>query len=117
MANVDIHLEILAKSMSLRLKRHSTLAGNVANADTPGYRPQQISFEDALQRAADRKSSVQIDNVKSSMEVVDDGQPRLDGNTVNLDKQMAMMAENGLLYNATAEFIARKMRMLKSVIG
>jgi len=97
MSGMDINLEILAKSMSLRLNRHSALAGNVANADTPGYRPKQVSFEDALQKAAAQKSSSRLSNVKTSMEEIDDNVPRLDGNTVNMDKQMAMMSENGLL--------------------
>ena len=114
---LDLNLQILAKSMDLRLKRHGVIAGNVANADTPGYRPQAIAFEEELQKASGKPSSMGLEKIGGRMEIADDGQPRADGNTVNLDRQMANLSQNAILYNATAEFIARKFRMLKTVIG
>jgi len=48
---------------------------------------------------------------------IDDVTPRQDGNSVDLDRQMAGLAENSLMYNAAAEFLARKMKMIKGVIG
>lgn len=103
--------------MTLRLQRHAALAGNIANADTPGYRPNDVSFEKELQQAAASKSSMRLATVSSRVQQVDDGMPRPDGNSVNVEKQMASLSENTITYNATAEFIGRKMRMLKSVIS
>lgn len=114
---VDLHLQMLSKSMTLRLLRHGVIAGNIANADTPGYRPQAVAFEEALQKAGDKLSPQELSHVTAKIEVADDGQPRSDGNTVNLDRQMASLSQNSILYNATAEFIARKFRMIKSVIS
>lgn len=117
MKPIDLNFEILAKSMTMRLNRHSALAGNVANADTPGYRPKYIAFEDELQKAAKSNSSSRVSQVREKVLTVDDGMPRPDGNSVSVDKQMANMTENTTLYNATAEFIGRRFKMLKSVIG
>lgn len=116
MKPLDLHLDIMSKALTLRLQRHAALAGNIANADTPGYRSKTVSFERELQKAAQSKDLSKIRNVKEHVAIVDDGAPRPDGNSVNVDKQMALMTENTITYNATAEFLARKLRMLKSVI-
>ncbi len=114
---IDSNLQVMAKAMTLRLQRHSVIAGNIANADTPGYRPSQVSFEEALQKSASKNSIEGLSKVNGRVELMDDGVPRADGNSVNMDKQMASLAENTIVYNATAEFIARKFKMIKSVIG
>ncbi len=114
---MDTSLDALAKSMTLRLKRHAAIASNIANADTPGYRPREVDFESELQKAVETKSPMKIDRVQGDVFISDDGLPRPDGNSVNLDKQMANLSENALIYNATAQFIGRKMSMIKSVLS
>ena len=116
MSTIDPNLNILAKAMSLRLQRHSVIAANIANADTPGFRPSQVSFEEELQKSVKSKSPNKIQALEGRIEIADDGAPRADGNSVNMDRQMAMLSENSITYNATAEFLARKFKMLKSVI-
>jgi flagellar basal-body rod protein FlgB len=116
MTVVDPNLSVLAKAMSLRLQRHSVIAANIANADTPGFRPSQVSFEDELQKSVHSKNMSQVDKVTGKVAIADDGAPRADGNSVNMDRQMAALSENSITYNATAEFLARKFRMLKAVI-
>ena len=41
--------DLLAASLRVRAARHSLLTANVANADTPGYRPRDIDFAGVLQ--------------------------------------------------------------------
>ncbi len=113
----DFTIDVLSAAMSLQLKRHAAIAGNIANADTPGYRPKQVSFEDSLQRAAEGKSIDRLNHVDAKTLTVDDGIPRPDGNSVSMERQMAKLAENTLVYNASAEFLARKLRMMKMAIG
>jgi flagellar basal-body rod protein FlgB len=117
MGPVDFNLQVLAKAMTLRLQRHGAIAGNIANADTPGYRPTQVSFEEELQKASTSHNFSKLNGIQSKSEISDDGVARLDGNTVNLDKQMAALSQNAILYNATAEFVARKFRMIKAVLS
>ena len=42
---------------------------------------------------------------------------RLDGNTVDLDKEMTKLAENSLYYNVTAQIVSKKMRLLRTAIS
>ena len=47
-------LDALVASLRFRLTRQSALAANVVNADTPGYRRTDLSFDGLLQDAAVR---------------------------------------------------------------
>jgi len=113
----DFTVDILARAMSMRLKRHGAIAGNIANAETPGYRPKQVAFEDELQEVVKSGSADRLHKMRGKVLTIDDVTPRQDGNSVDLDRQMAGLAENSLMYNAAAEFLARKMKMIKGVIG
>ncbi|MFO0750638.1 MAG: flagellar basal body protein [Myxococcota bacterium] len=46
----SINLSLRA-ALDLRWRRHEILAHNVANADTPGYKPKDLEFEGILQDA------------------------------------------------------------------
>ncbi len=114
---LDFSMQVLAQSMTLRLKKQAAIAGNIANADTPGYRPKAVSFEENLQRAVATQSSSKLYDLDVKVEDVDDGIPRLDGNSVQLDKQMANLTENATVYQASAEFLKKKLGMIKKVLG
>jgi flagellar basal-body rod protein FlgB len=53
-------------------------------------------------------------NAKIVLEAYD--QPRLDGNTVDIDREMAKLSKNTLLHNTYVELLNRKYRMLKTAI-
>ncbi len=44
----DQTLSTLERSLDVRLLRHNVLAGNLANADTPNFLPQDIDFQAAM---------------------------------------------------------------------
>ncbi|MDB5038237.1 MAG: flgB [Bacteriovoracaceae bacterium] len=114
---IDPNISIMSKALTLRLQRHGVIASNIANADTPGFRPSQVSFEEELQKSVNSKKMDKVQSVTGKVELMDDGVPRADGNSVDMDKQLSSLSENSLTYNATAEFLARKLKMLKSVIS
>jgi flagellar basal-body rod protein FlgB len=47
----DSTLSTLERALDARLLRHNVLAGNLANADTPGYTPRDIDFAAAMREA------------------------------------------------------------------
>ncbi len=53
------HTRLLAKSMDAYALRQRTIALNVANADTPGFKRVQVDFESELQKAELRGASNQ----------------------------------------------------------
>jgi flagellar basal-body rod protein FlgB len=122
----DSTIGALNTSMNLRLMNQNVISANVANADTPGYKAKTVEFESALRDALgvsgeltpvdsnpNHISHVSTDAIEP--EIYDDpnGIVSLDGNTVDRSAEMAKMAENQLLYDASVEMMKRKLGMLK----
>ena len=128
----DSTLKALATSLNLRQMRQEIISANIANAETPGYKTKRIDFEEALARALDidelqtlggddpRHYNVGgggFDNLQA--EVYDDpnGVISEDGNTVNRDDEMARMAENKILYDASVQLLNKKLGLMKYAVG
>ncbi len=128
----DRNLELLNKAMALTQKRQALITSNIANRETPGYRAQDLMFEKALTRAlhSDQPGPLKttdprhFDGIKREpLELVEGEQinsfnpdPRMDGNTVILDKEMAKLAQNQLQFQAQVRAINWKMKNMKSAI-
>lgn len=46
-------LDRIQGGLNVRQRRQSLIAGNIANADTPGYRAKKLAFKEALERATE----------------------------------------------------------------
>jgi len=119
----------LNTSLNLRLTNQNVISSNIANADTPGFKAKAMEFESALREAlnvGDELPSVEthprhiVHRPTDAVgpEIYDDpnGVESLDGNTVDRAAEMAKLAENQLLYDASAEMLKRKLGMLKYAI-
>src|SRR5688500_15351297 len=120
----------LNTSLNLRLLNQNVISSNIANADTPGYKAKVVEFESALRDALSTDTSLSAEHqypkhiVHRSTdpvqpEIYDDpnGVESLDGNTVDRSHEMAKMAENQLLYDASVEMMKKKLGMLKYAIS
>jgi flagellar basal-body rod protein FlgB len=125
----DPTIGALNTSLNLRLMNQNVISSNVANADTPGYKAKTMEFESALrdalgttlelkQAGSDPRHIVHRATDPVDPEIYDDpnGVESLDGNTVERANEMAKMAENQLLYDASAEMLKKKLGMLKYAI-
>ncbi len=100
---------ILENMMNVASFRQKILSSNIANADTPGYKAMDISFQAELGKA--------LNGSKGNHDVFETTPLMInrDGNTVSLDMEMTKVAENQLLYNSAAQILAMKFRMMKDV--
>jgi flagellar basal-body rod protein FlgB len=105
----DDSIKLLEHMMNIAAYRQRILSSNVANADTPGYKAKDISFQTELKRAVSgSKSDYNVYETVPSM-------ISRDGNTVSLDIEMTKVAENHLLFSTAAQILAMKFRMMKDV--
>lgn len=122
----DPTLGALNTSLNLRLVNQNVVSSNIANADTPGYKAKTMEFESALRDALNVGGELHAEGSHPSHiihrstdpvepEIYDDpnGVESLDGNTVDRAAEMAKLAENQLLYDASVEMIKKKLGMLK----
>lgn len=101
-------IEMLSAVLDFRSERHKVIVSNIANIDTPNYRPKDIVFKEELKALISNEYGATID--KADYEVIDSGEK------VNLDSEMAKLAENNLMHNLTVELLARKFRGLNTVL-
>lgn len=111
----DDSLQLLERSLAVRGERHTVLAGNVANLDTPGFTPVDIDFEAAMREAHTADGEAVRLTSSASDELA--GVVGVDGNSVDLDKTLAAMAENGMQYGAAARAASKKLAMLRYVVN
>jgi len=124
----DSALGPLPKALALRARRTELLAGNLANADTPGYKARDIDFRAAMQAAQGKSSRVTLKttNPRHLTGTAGAGEPRvqyrvpdspsLDGNTVDSQREQAAFTENALGYQATLTFLNGRLKGLRKAL-
>jgi flagellar basal-body rod protein FlgB len=128
----DDSLPALERAMAFNEKRHRLLAANVANVETPGYRRQDLNvdaFRGALVRALERQErapgsfvmeerdfGIRRERGSLGFRRSEAGMRRHDGNNVDMDKEMALLARNGIEYNTLATLIKRKYDTLRTAL-
>jgi len=116
-------LGIHGTALALREQRLQLLAANLANADTPGFKAQDLDFNAALNAAlAPTPAAGGNDPITGAVSAAQFArtptQPSLDGNTVEGEKENAVFAQAALEYRASLSFVESKVRsMLTAITG
>lgn len=112
----------LQAAMSGLAARQRTIANNVANVDTPGFKASQVRFEDFLNKAVNSAkpgagvNQMALDAQARSTSPVDGTTSRADGNNVDVDQQMEMLSEANLNYSALTQVMSTRLGILRNVI-
>jgi flagellar basal-body rod protein FlgB len=97
----------LERYLDLLSARQKLVASNIANADTPGYRTQDIDFQAEFQSAMGgppRAEEVAGLTVKN------------DGNNVSIDRESRLLAENALRFQMASNLMRGQLRAIRSAI-
>lgn len=116
---IDKSASLLEKMLDVSSVKHKVIASNIANVNTPGYKRMEVSFADQLEKAMKDTSSGKFNAVQPKIVVSKDmpiGNARSDGNTVNIDKEIATLMENAESYNIYSQLLAKKIELTKSAI-
>ncbi len=118
-------------ALKVRTQRAELLASNIANADTPGYKAQDLDFKSALKNAQESLSSgtniartnvkhIDIGNIGTDSAIMfrQNYQPDTgDGNTVDVNIERMAYMQNTLEFQTTIEFLNGKINGLRKVIA
>ena len=123
----DKGFEMHAQGMLLRSQRAEVIAGNIANADTPGYKAKGMDFQKAMQQASQQqqmgmsRTNTKHFDVRTELNNnidfrIPDQPDTGDGNTVDVQVERNLYLENSLEYQAGVQFLNGKIKALKKVI-
>lgn len=125
-SNVFDYVNVLAKAADASWLRNEAIGNNLSNVDTPGYKRQDVAFEDALRKALgesryrttdEKVSSVDLSRLKPSVYTdYANYSYRLDGNNVDVDTENVMLAENQLKYQGLITSINQEFLNLQTVM-
>ncbi|MCS6896777.1 MAG: flagellar basal body rod protein FlgB [Nitrospira sp.] len=128
----DRTMQLLERTLDLRSARQRVIASNLANEETPGYRATELNFLDQLRSASRGRLPIVLtathsrhfglsagrgfETVTGRLSEVPVGDLPLDGNSVNLELEMAKLSDNVMQYNAAATILAKKFQGLLNAI-
>jgi len=122
---------ILEKALDASSLRNNVISNNIANVDTPGFKRDTVLFEEILNHhmesrisgirnneahiavGKDRRNSIQPVVIKDNSHL----STRIDGNNVDIEKEMAELAKNNIKYQVLIQNINSSFRRLKNVIN
>ncbi|SHH83524.1 flagellar basal body rod protein FlgB [Clostridium grantii] len=108
--------------------RQSVISNNISNVNTSNFKASKVEFEDTLKNVLDQNSiSMRYTNEKHMGMALNDIQPeiikddtteiKLNGNNVDMEKEMVDMAANQILYNSLVQQANKKLSNLSYVIS
>jgi flagellar basal-body rod protein FlgB len=112
------NMGVLSRAMDASMLRARTISNNIANVTTPGYRRVEVNFEEELKNALDKKNlqgfqtdEKHIDFGRKSLqdvhaEAYHPNDPSMSSgvNNVDIDTEMAKLAETQITYNYLTKF-------------
>jgi len=120
------YINVLDKAADASWKRETLIANNIANADTPGYKRQDIDFQTALQNELGRYKYTSLDDKVKNADLSELNPTvytdhrgysyRLDKNNVDPDTEQVELASEQIKYQALTTSITSEFQRLQSVI-
>ncbi len=100
-ANLERYMDLLAA-------RQKLVASNVANADTPGYKTQDIDFQAEFRSliAGGEPRSLEVAGLETKQ----------DGNNVSIDREARLLAENALRFSMASNLMRAELRTMRTAI-
>ena len=129
--NLDAYLGVHQDALKLYAQRTSVLANNIANADTPNYKAQDVDFRAVLAGTTGAGARALPLATTNGAHVSATGPtaaarpglkyrvplaPSLDGNTVDVQMEQAAFADNSVRYQAALSFLSSKFKDLMTAI-
>jgi flagellar basal-body rod protein FlgB len=116
--------QLVSVALDAAMARHAAIAANIANADTPSYRPLMARFDQLVAelqgRVTDRTQDAAVmrdaqtmqESLQSSPLIADPSAPQ-----VELDMQIADLAKNTLQYQALLTAQGKLMGLAETAIS
>ncbi len=112
----DRGIVLLSKLLDLTATSNKVLANNIANANTPGFKKYDVSFQKELVRAVESKDINKIRNIHEKITLSRDKSSRKDGNNVDLDKELVTFYNMSDRHNLYLEIISKKFKGMVAAI-
>lgn len=110
---------LLSLALDAATMRQQAIAQNIANANTPGYQPVGVRFDDHF---ADARQTLQqgrsVDMASlSGMRPVISVEPGTAGSAISLDMEVAKLSENALHHQVLLKALNRHLSIMSTAVN
>jgi flagellar basal-body rod protein FlgB len=129
-------MELVQKSLDAAALQHKVIANNLANVDTPGFKRSEVVFGESLKKAIQERETgpnqlelartdsqhieihpgLRAEEVTPQVVRQQETTLRNDQNNVDIDVEMAKLAQNTVVYQTLAQLTQSQFSQLKSAI-
>lgn len=128
--NLFSSVNLLEKGVSATWLRNEVISNNIANVDTPGFKANEVSFEDIMANAVDAESGLglrvtnerhipttpTLDRAKGMVVSEGDTSAGYDENNVDIEHEMVELAKNTIEYFTLVSKVNSEFRKLNTAI-
>ena len=115
---------ISERALGVRSQRLETLSRNIANADTPNYKAEELDFKAMLKETSrEYISATHAKHYAALEEQPDDGKrfrvpfnSSFDGNTVEINVEQAQYGKAASDYQATLQFLENRIGSIRKAL-
>jgi len=121
---------MMKKSLDFNSTRHLLISNNIAQMDTPGYKANDVDFKSQLRDAVGAGSHLNLRATHknhfgpgmmalkklSPLPHEEDLQAKSNGNNVNIDHEMAKLAQNQIDFNAVTQMMMKRGSTVRSAV-
>ena len=125
-SNAFSYINVLDRAADASWTRETVIGNNIANVDTPGYKRQDVAFEDVLKREL---QSSKYDTLQKAVDNVSlnklEGRTytdyasysyRLDGNNVDIDTENVELASEQLRYQTLTSAVSNEFTRMNTAM-
>jgi flagellar basal-body rod protein FlgB len=98
----------LSRYMDLLSARQKLVTSNIANADTPGYRTQDVEFQFEFMSLVKGQEPQTIEPAGLT--------EKPDGNNVSMDREARLLAENAIRFNLASTLVRGQLKQVRDAI-
>ncbi len=110
-------VDLLEAGMRAERLRQETIASNLANIETPGYRRLDVKFEELLAKAVKSPGSGAIDKVEAEIYEPQNTAIRANGNDVVMETEVGNLVKNSLRYTAYVRLMQKRFTQIQQAIS
>jgi flagellar basal-body rod protein FlgB len=96
--------------------RQKSIANNIANLETAGYRRVDVKFEEILAKSLDDKGSVNVNDLEPLLFNPKDTHVKENGNDVSMELEVGHLIHNSIKYKAYIRMLNKKYQQIQSAI-
>jgi len=100
MSKINNIVDIIEAGIKAESLHQKTIANNVANLQTPGYRRVDVKFKELLAKALDSSGAVDLNEIEAQIYQPKQSAVKSNGNDVSLEVEVGEMVKNTLRHKA-----------------